>query len=284
MAPKGGLGRGLDALIPGGEEIKPSGGAIYVAIENIKPNPHQPRKQIQEEDLQELAASIREHGILQPLIVSQEAGEDVFILIAGERRLRAASLAGLESVPVHIRPSNDQERLELALIENLQREDLTALEAAEAYQQLADDFNLSHEEIAVKVGKSRVAITNTLRLLKLPDSIRRALEDLKISEGHARTLLALESPQAQIAAMQTILTHDLNVRQAEELVRKMSGVKPNVSQKNRKSTQLLDMEEQLRDKLGTKVIIQHGKKGGTIMINYYSEEELNALAEKILNA
>ena len=283
MARKGGLGRGLDALIPGGNVLQPSGGELYVAIENVKPNPHQPRSPIQEEDLQELAASIREHGILQPLIVSQEPGSENYVLIAGERRLRAASLAGLESVPVIVRQTSEQERLELALIENLQREDLSALEAAEAYQQLLDEFNLSHEEIATQVGKSRVAVTNTLRLLKLPQSVRQALMDGKISEGHARALLALESPQAQSAALQSILIHQLNVRQAEELVRKMGGVKPRVPIQANKPAQLRDLEERMRERLGTKVIIQHGKKGGTINIHYYTEEELNALVEQILN-
>jgi len=283
MARKGGLGRGLDALIPGGNALQPSRGELYIAIENVKPNPHQPRSPIQEEDLQELAASIREHGILQPLIVSQEPGSENYVLIAGERRLRAASLAGLESVPVIVRQTSEQERLELALIENLQREDLSALEAAEAYQQLLDEFNLSHEEIATQVGKSRVAVTNTLRLLKLPQSVRQALMDGKISEGHARALLALESPQAQSAALQSILIHQLNVRQVEELVRKMGGVKPRIPQKANKPAQLRDLEERMRERLGTKVIIQHGKKGGTINIHYYTEEELNALVEQILN-
>lgn len=284
MARKAGLGRGLDALIPGGNGLQPSGGAVYIAIENIKPNPHQPRNPIQDDDLQELAASIREHGILQPLIVSQEPATETYVLIAGERRLRAAGLAGLKSVPVIVRATSEQERLELALIENLQREDLSPLEAADAYQQLMDEFNLSHEEIAIRVGKSRVAITNTLRLLKLPHSIRQALADGRITEGHARALLALDSPQAQTAALQTILTHQLNVRQAEELVRKMGGVKPHTPQKAGKPPQLRDLEERMGDQLGTKVTIQHGKKGGTIIIHYYSEEELNALAEQILNS
>jgi len=283
MARKSGLGKGLGALIPGSSTEETSGGAIFVPIANIHPNPHQPRSPIQEEDLEELAASIREHGILQPLIVSQEEGEHHYTLIVGERRLRAAESAGLKAVPVLVRQVSEQERLELALIENLQREDLSPLEAADAYQQLAEDFGLSHDEIALRVGKSRVAITNTLRLLKLPESAKRALEEGKISEGHARALLGLETTQAQVAALQTILKHQFNVRQTEELVRKMSGHKPASSPKATKPAQIRDLEEKLQEYLGTKVTIQHGKSGGTMVIHYYSEEELDAIARQILN-
>lgn len=283
MARKSGLGKGLDALIPSGSTEETGGGAIFVSIANIHPNPHQPRSPIQEEDLEELAASIREHGILQPLIVSQEEGEKHYTLIVGERRLRAAQSAGLEAVPVLVRQVSEQERLELALIENLQREDLSPLEAADAYQQLAESFGLSHDEIALQVGKSRVAVTNTLRLLKLPESARRALEEGKISEGHARALLGLETTQAQAAALQTILKHQFNVRQTEELVRKMSGHKPASTSKPTKPAQIRDLEEKLQEYLGTKVTIQHGKSGGTIVLHHYSEEELDAIARQILN-
>ncbi len=283
MARKSGLGKGLEALIPGGLPTEPTGGAIFAPIQNIQPNPRQPRDEIREEDLQELAASIREQGILQPLIVTQEGDSEQYTLIAGERRLKAAVLAGLEAVPVIVRQASEQQRLELALIENLQREDLSPLEAAEAYQQLADEFNLSHDEIAQRVGKSRVAVTNTIRLLKLPEAIRKALAEETISEGHARALLALETPQAQSAALQSILKHQLNVRQTEELVRKMGGEKPEQKPKPPKPTGIRALEEQLRNHLGTKVAIQHGSHGGTIIIHYYSEEELDALVGQILN-
>jgi len=283
MARKSGLGKGLDALIPGSSAEETGAGAIFVPITNIHPNPHQPRSPIQEKDLEELAASIREHGILQPLIVSQDVEKEHYTLIVGERRLRAAELAGLKAVPVLVRQVSEQERLELALIENLQREDLSPLEAAEAYQQLAENFGLSHDEIALRVGKSRVAVTNTLRLLKLPESVRKSLYEGLISEGHARALLGLETTQAQAAALQTILKHGLNVRQTEELVRKMTGHKPEHTPGASKPAQIRDLEERLQNHLGTKVTIQHSKRGGTVVIHYYSDEELDAIVGQILN-
>ena len=283
MARKSGLGRGLDALIPGDNALEPTGGAVLISIKNIQPNPRQPRREIQSADLEELAASIREHGIIQPLIVTREGSSDQYVLIAGERRLRAAAMAGLESVPAIIRDANDQQRLELALIENIQREDLAPIEAAEAYQILAEEFGLSHDEIAVQVGKSRVAVTNTIRLLKLPENVLKALYAGTISEGHARALLALPNLQAQSAALQTIINHNLTVRQAEELTRKMAGQKTVRAQKSSKPAGIRDLEERMRDLLGTKVTIQHGKKGGIIVIHYYSEEELDALVAQLLN-
>lgn len=283
MARKGGLGRGLDALIPGNNALEPAGGATLIPIKNIQPNPRQPRREIQSADLEELAASISEHGIIQPLIVTREGSSDQYVLIAGERRLRAAAMAGLESVPAIVRDANDQQRLELALIENIQREDLAPIEAAEAYQTLAEEFGLSHDEIAVKVGKSRVAVTNTIRLLKLPENVLKALNAGTISEGHARALLALPNPQAQSAALQTIINHNLTVRQAEELARKIAGQKPVQVHKPTKPAGIRDLEERMRDLLGTKVTIQHGKNGGTIVIHYYSQEELDALVAQLLN-
>jgi ParB family chromosome partitioning protein len=231
-----------------------------------------------EDDLKELSDSIREHGILQPLIVTYDAGMDLYTLIAGERRLRAAKLAGLDMVPVIVRSATDQERLELALIENVQRADLTPLETAEAYRQLAEDFKLSHDEIALRVGKNRVTVTNTLRLLKLPEAVQQALAEGNISEGHARALLALNTPQAQTAALQSILRHQLNVRQTEELVRKLGGEKstPTVVH-HAVSPDIKAMEEKLRERLGTKVTLNHGKQGGTLVIHYYSQEELDAI-------
>jgi len=283
MARKGGLGRGLDALIPGGEEKTQTGGAAQIPIKNIQPNPRQPRREIVQAELEELAASIREHGIIQPLIITREGTSERYTLIAGERRLRAAELAGLETVPALVRDASELQRLELALIENIQREDLSPIEAAEAYQALAEEFGLSHDEIAVQVGKSRVAVTNTIRLLKLPEVVLQALEDGRITEGHARALLALPNSQAQSAALQTILRHNLTVRQVEELTRKMGGQKPPALQKPVKPSAVRDLEERMRGRLGTKVTIQHGKSGGTIVIHYYSAEELEALVEQLLN-
>ncbi|KPL76037.1 stage 0 sporulation protein J [Ornatilinea apprima] len=283
MARKGGLGKGLDALIPSQpvEGQTPTQG-MAVSIAKIVPNPRQPRQVLREEDLQDLAASIKEHGIIQPLIVSYDAAADTYILIAGERRLKAAAMAGLTAVPVVIRQVNDQQQLELALIENIQRADLSPLETAEAYQHLHNDFGLSHEEIAVRVGKSRVAVTNTLRLLKLPESILKALTLGEISEGHARALLALTSSQAQVAALQTILNQKLTVRQTEELVQKLSGEKPAALPRKPIAPEIKALEEKLRDQLGTRVTMRHGKKGGTLTLHYYSTEELDTLLSILL--
>jgi ParB family transcriptional regulator, chromosome partitioning protein len=280
MARKGGLGKGLDALLPGGASVESH--TSYVPIDSISPNPYQPRTTLHPEELENLAASIREHGILQPLIVTQNPQNGEFTLIAGERRLRAAEIAGLESVPVLVRQVNRQQMLELALIENLQRTDLTPLEAAEAYRQLAEDFHLSHDEIAFRVGKNRSTITNTLRLLKLPESVRTALNSNQITEGHARALLGLSSAQAQAAALQSILKNDLTVRQTEELVRKLGGEKPLRQTGKPISPEIQEIENRLMHNLGTKVAIHNGKKGGTIVIRYYSDEELNNLIEQII--
>jgi ParB family chromosome partitioning protein len=283
MARKGGLGRGLDSLIPGGEQPSATqGSALYVPTENVIPNPHQPRQAIHDQELQELAESIREHGILQPLIVTQDVASDHYILIAGERRLRAARLASLDNVPVIVRQASDQQMLELALIENVQRADLTPLETAEAYHELHENFSLSHEEIAARVGKSRVSVTNTLRLLNLPEFVRRALAEGRISEGHARALLGLNTPQAQVAALQSIIKNDLTVRQTEALVRRMSGEKTSHMPLPAASPEVQELEERLRRRLGTKVALKHGKQGGRLIVYYYSDEELETLINQIL--
>ncbi|MCD6576640.1 MAG: ParB/RepB/Spo0J family partition protein [Anaerolineaceae bacterium] len=276
-----GLGRGLDALIPGGFQPKSSQGTQQVPITAIEANPFQPRGEINTVGLEELAKSILEHGIIQPLILSKSSTDGQYTLIAGERRLRAAEIAGLKSVPAIIRDVTEQERLEIAIIENIQREDLTPLESALAYQQLIDEFNLSHEDISIKVGKSRATITNTLRLLKLPDDIQIALHSLKISEGHARALLGLPSKKSQIAALQTILIKGLNVRQTEDLVRKFSGQKQKTEKGVKEiSPEVKSIEDQLRTLLGTKVTLHNGKRGGTLVIHYYSEEELETLINR----
>jgi ParB family chromosome partitioning protein len=276
-----GLGKGLDALIPTEFSNIPSEGAQQIPIQQIKPNPSQPRGEMDNEKLEELSNSIREHGIIQPLILTKDPEQDSYVLIAGERRLRAAKIAGLESVPAIVRQANDQERLELALIENIQRENLTPLESAEAYQQLNDNFGLSHDQIAERVGKSRTAVTNTIRLLKLPETIRNAIGSGKISEGHGRALLSLNAEKAQLAAYQTILSHELNVRQTEELVRKLAGEKPeSIVNKPTKDSGVKEIENRLRSLLGTKVTLNHGKKGGTLVIHYYSDEELESLIQR----
>lgn len=282
-----GLGKGLDSLIPMDEppqqppsQAEPASGASEIPIDLITPNPRQPRAKFNPEGISELAASIKEHGIIQPLIVTQEIESLAYTLIAGERRLLASKEAGLEKVPVIIREASDQQRLELALIENVQRADLSPLETAEAYHQLATEFNLNHAEIADRVGKSRVAVTNTLRLLNLPPSVKQALVQGQISEGHARALLSLPSTQAQAAALQSVIERELNVRQTEELARKLSGQKPVTTPKPAPVPEIVALEEQLESALGTRVKMKHGNKGGTITIHYYSDEELEALIDK----
>jgi ParB family chromosome partitioning protein len=289
MARRPGLGRGLDALIPGGEESddqsKTSGkatGVQQIPINNIRPNPQQPRVRIKEDSLQELAASIMEHGVIQPLIVSEDPEQEGFILVAGERRWRAAKIAGLSMVPVITRAVTEQQQLEIALIENVQRADLTPMEMAEAYRQLHENFSLTHQEIAERVGKSRVSITNTLRLLNLPLQVQQALTEETISEGHARAILGLSTPQAQRAALSTILNLGLNVRQTEALVKKMNGERPESKPKKETSPQIQALEDRLRHFLGTKVRLNSGKNGGRLVIHYYSDEELNTILEKIL--
>jgi ParB family transcriptional regulator, chromosome partitioning protein len=282
MSRKGGLGKGLDALIPSKESPQSEMGVSYLSVEQIIANPRQPRTIMGDEGLQELANSIREHGILQPLIVTFDAQSGMCTLIAGERRLRAARLAGLQQVPVLYRQATDQERLELALIENVQRADLTPLETAEAYRQLHEDFGIPHEEIAQRVGKSRTAVTNTLRLLKLAEPVRNALAEEKISEGHARALLGLNSASAQVAALQMVIAHDMTVRQTEEYVRKLSGIRTQAAAVKTVSPELEALEDQLRSHLGTRVTLHKGKKGGSITIHFFSDEELDALVSQII--
>lgn len=288
MARRPGLGRGLDALIPGSEpgakETQPIEfqGIMLVDIESIHPNPQQPRNQLDEDALGELADSILEHGILQPLIVAKDPGVESYTLIAGERRWRAAEIAGLSMVPVIEREVSEQGQLEIALIENLQRTDLTPLEMAEAYRHLAEDFSLTHEQISERVGKSRTSVTNTLRLLNLPEQVRRSLAENLISEGHARAILGLSSEQAQLALLSIVLRDDLNVRQTEALVKKMSGERPPVMPKPTPAPEVSDLERRLRTYFGTKVSLNDGKNGGKLVIYYYSDEELNAILEKIL--
>ena len=283
MAQRTGLGKGLDALIPGsgGETPSAAGGVLQAPVESIARNPRQPRVQFDAGELEELAASIREHGVIQPLIVSPGKGGS-FVLIAGERRLQAAKKAGLKTVPVIMRQASDRQHLELALIENVQRADLGPLEEAEAYQHLVQDFGLSQEQVAERVGKSRVAVTNTLRLLGLSAKVKQALADEQITEGHARALLGLTSVKAQDAALQTVLKLFLSVRQTEGLFRKLGGEKPKAKPKSRPAADVLDMERRLRASLGTKVTLKHGRKGGAVTIFYYSDEELDTLLERLL--
>ncbi len=288
---RSGLGKGLDALIPGGfqpQESAPatstntdSTGALIIPIGEITPNPRQPRSYFDEEALTELADSIREHGVIQPLIVTRnESGG--YTLIAGERRWQASQRAGLEQVPVVVRQTTDQQRLELALIENIQRADLNPLEEAHAYLQLSEEFTLSHEEIATRVGKSRVAVTNTLRLLKLPQDVLKALLERRISEGHARALLGLPTQEAQSAALKTVLTRTITVRETEELVRNLSGQKPAPKLISGPAPDIKALQDRIQETLGTEVSLKVTKNGkSALTLYFYSEEELNSLLSKL---
>ncbi|HEX5839131.1 MAG TPA: ParB/RepB/Spo0J family partition protein [Anaerolineales bacterium] len=281
MPKRTGLGKGLEALIPAGQMPSGDGSGIsHVSIDSIQRNPRQPREKFDLNELENLAGSIREHGVIQPLIVSPGKNGE-YILIAGERRLQASRKAGLKTVPVVIRHATDQQLLELALIENVQRADLNPIEEAEAYQHLAKEFRMSHEMIASRVGKSRVAVTNTLRLLDASAAVKQALVDGRISEGHARALLALGTAKAQEALLNQIINLDLSVRQTEVLTRRYSGQKTATKRRSGPSADVTDVERRLRSSLGTKVALKHGKKGGTVTIYYYSDEELNSLLEKL---
>ena len=243
MSRRTGLGKGLEALIPPTESSAPTSDLTQIPIDQIEPNPRQPRARFDEADMAELAASIQEHGVIQPLILTRGREADKYYLIAGERRWKAARQAGLSTVPAIIKEATEQQRLFWALVENLQRTDLNPLEAAEAYRQLTEDFGLSHAEVATRVGKSRVAVTNTLRLLNLPLVAQQALVKGHIREGHARALLALPTVQGQTAALQTVLTKELSVRQTEQLVHKMAGQKPESPAKPTPVPELVALED-----------------------------------------
>ena len=282
MTRKTGLGRGLDALIPG-QESPPPVESNEIPIDQILPNPRQPRTSVDQQELAGLVESIREHGVIQPIILSRGDTDDQYILVAGERRWLAARQAGLSSIPAIVREVMDEkERLELALIENIQRADLNPLEAAEAYRQLNEEFGLSHEEISARVGKSRVSITNTLRLLKLSPDAQKALTDGQISEGHARALLGLQSGEAQSALLQTILARDLTVRQTEELVRRLTGNRPAPKARSPVLPEMQAIEDRLRERLNTKVKLNPQRDGGRVVIYYYSKEEFNFLIDLLL--
>jgi ParB family chromosome partitioning protein len=269
-----GLGKGLEALIPSPP------GATEVAVDAIVPNPRQPRQALDPQGLEELANSIREQGLVQPLVVTEV--DEGYQLLVGERRWRAAKLAGLEVVPVVVREVTPQQMLELALVENIQREDLNPLETASAYQQLVEEFRLTQQQVADKVGKNRATVANTLRLLKLPSEVKESLLEGKITEGHARALLRLDSAKAQLEALRAILRGGLNVRQTEEMVRRLVEKPRPKSAPAEESPRMRALEDQLRQALGTKVNLTGGNKGGRLVIYFYSEEELQAIYDHIV--
>jgi ParB family transcriptional regulator, chromosome partitioning protein len=269
------LGRGLDALLPASENA----GQREVDVDNIEPNPNQPRQRFDNSALEELAASITEHGIVQPLVVTA-VGDDRFRLIVGERRWKAAKLAGLSRVPVVVKDAGDRQALELALIENLQRADLNPFEEAAAYQRLIQDFELTQQQVANQVGKSRVAIANTLRLLALPETLKRAVVEERISEGHARALLPVPDRNLQLALLDRIEREGWNVRQTEERVRRLLH-SPADRPAAKKSPDIEAVERELRNSLGAKVSLRHGKRGGRIVIEYASSEEFEELYRRL---
>jgi ParB family chromosome partitioning protein len=277
------LGKGLGALLPEFEQAERKA-LLYCGIEEIIPNRSQPRKHFDESKLQELAESIKEKGILEPLIVRRT--DKGYELIVGERRWRAAQKAGLKEVPVLIKEVEGKDVLEISLIENLQREDLNPIEAAEAFKHLIEEFNLSQEDLGKRIGKDRTTITNIVRLLKLPTEIRNQLLQNRITSGHARAILSLESKEKQKELCALIIKKGLSVREAEALAKrwseKLKKTIPSVKRKGDLESQLISLQDSLRRHLGTKVqIILKGKKG-KIEIEYYSHEDLERIVETIL--
>jgi ParB family chromosome partitioning protein len=300
MSQQFGLGRGLSSLIPnkqqtdeptklsadefsqrtasaGDEAIRGDKYVIDVDVNQIVANPHQPRHQFDDEKLENLSQSIKLHGIIQPLIVSKKGNQ--YELIAGERRFQASKLIGLKKVPVIVREASELQKLELAIIENVQRHDLNPIEEGKAYQKLADDFQMSQEEVALKMGKSRSLVANKIRLLGLPIEIQKGLIDGKITEGHAKAILSILNPEKQRALYEMILKSNLTVRQLEEKTKEIS-----VKSYNRSKSvdpEIKKLEDELVGALGTKVRVNKSGDGGKIVIEYYSQEDLQSLLEKI---
>jgi ParB family chromosome partitioning protein len=270
-----GLGRGFSALIPQAPSPKPLERSL--PLDQIGPNPWQPRVDFDEEKLREMAESIREHGVVEPLVVRQRDGS--FELVAGERRLRAARLAGLQTVPVVVRDMDDRQVLEVTLIENLQREDLSALEEAAAYVRLMEEFGSTQEDVARRVGKSRPAVANTIRLLQLPQPVRDEMRSGRLSAGHARALLALESPIEQTALARDVLRLGLSVRQLEARIRWRK--QPRAAKRAGRDLHVADVEKQLMRSLGTRVRLHARGQRGRIVIEFYSPAELERLLERL---
>ncbi|MCA9808772.1 MAG: ParB/RepB/Spo0J family partition protein [Candidatus Dadabacteria bacterium] len=280
MLKKATLGRGLEALIP---KETASGGFILASIHDVRPNLRQPRKEFDDEAISELSISIKEKGVLQPLIV-RRSGQG-YEIIAGERRWRAAQKAGVNKVPIIIKEATDGEALELALIENLQRQDLNPIEEATGYRHLIEDFGLTHEDVAARIGKDRSTITNQLRLLRLPEEAQKALAQGEISAGHARALLSLESASDMKAALDAIRKQKLSVRNTEALVKKMSGAAKSVAkseQEQEEDPYVRSLADEFKRALSTKVRIVYNNGRGRIEIDYYSTDELERLAALLL--
>ncbi|MEZ4523406.1 MAG: ParB/RepB/Spo0J family partition protein [Thermomicrobiales bacterium] len=279
-----GLGRGLDALIT--SETTKDQGVTSVPIDSLEPNPLQPRSEWDDDKLEELSVSIREHGVIQPLIVTRGIGRKPYQIVAGERRWRAARKAGMKDVPVLIRDISSMQALEIALVENVQRADLNPIEEALAFRQLVSEFGLTQEKVAERVGKSRSAIANTLRLLDAPEEIRAAVLQGIISAGHARALLAAETSELMLELFHHVVDSDLNVRQTERLVasRNDRGTPAEKPAKPELSPDERAVQHRLQQHLGTKVDLRRGASGGQIVIHFYSDEELNGILGRIGNS
>jgi ParB family chromosome partitioning protein len=271
-----GLGRGLGALIP-----RPSVGLREVPVDAIRPNPRQPRTHFDEQELTELAQSIREHGVLQPVLVSQQA-DGAFQLITGERRWRAVQLAGFATVPAMVKEATPRSSLELALVENIQRRDLNPLEEAHAFRALMDEHGLTQEQLGQRIGKSRVSITNTLRLLHLPEPVREALAGGSLTEGHARAILMANGESARLQVLERVLADHLSVRDTEALARAMNTRRERATPEVRMDPDVERLEDAFRQALGTRVRLVKGRRGGRLVITFFSDDELQGLYEAIV--
>lgn len=278
MSKKFGLGKGLGALIPEEKFTEDSSNVFKISMNLIKANKDQPRKNFDPEKISELAQSIKEHGVIQPIILNKE--EDVYIVVAGERRFRAAKSIGLAEIPAIIMNISNKEVLEISLIENIQREDLNPIEEAIAYKKLLIDFNLTQEEISKKVSKSRTAITNCMRLLNLDERVQDYIIDGVISEGHGRAILGISDRQLQYQIAQMVIDDNLNVRETERLVKNFGNEKPEKVVKNQNDIYYKDIMNKLENRFGTKVLINSKNKNkGKIEIEYYSEEDFERILE-----
>lgn len=284
MPQKIGLGKGLSALIPAKKPMPPDkketeqkklSSSREIAVSQIKPHPNQPRKYMNDEKLKELASSIKEHGILQPLVINTKNQ-----LVIGQRRLEAAKIAGLKKVPIVIREEDEAKNLEMSIIENIQREDLNPIEKAEAFKLLLEKFEMTQNELGRRLGKDRSSIANTIRMLDLPFVIQKALKKGKISEGHCKYVLSLTSPEKQIALYKTILKHGLTVAKTEIELRKITGIKKKERKKKPKDPILTEAESRLGDALGARVEISRRKRVGNISIEFYSYEELKGILDR----
>lgn len=270
-----GLGRGLGALIP-----RPTAGLREIAVDAIRPNPWQPRTHFDEHELEEMADSIRAHGLLQPVLVSQQR-DGTFQLITGERRWRAVQLAGMPTLPAMVKEATPQASLEMALVENIQRRDLNPLEEAHAFRQLLDEHGLTQEQLGQRIGKSRVSVTNTLRLLHLPEPIREALANGSITEGHARAMLMANGEPQRLRLLERVLSDHLSVRETETLAREMNAARQRAPSLAR-DADVERLEDEFRQALGTRVRLVKGRRGGRLVIHFFSEDELAGLYQAIV--